>query len=103
MGFPTHVSGQKSTARKRNYPGFPEGDNHINDPDIKTIADLARYYPLPTGYAYQVRANGSPYIRRSSGGLECKMVIEEGLLTFDEPFTKPDGKIGYKTVEVFKR
>ena len=52
---------------------------------------------------YRVRANGSPYIQRSSGGTECKIMIEEGLLTFDEPFTRPDGKTGYKTIEVFKK
>jgi hypothetical protein len=54
---------------------------------------------LSGGYEYRVRANGSPYIRRSSDGI----MIEEGLLTFDEPFTRPDGKTGYKTIEVFKR
>jgi hypothetical protein len=103
MGFPTSSPGRKQSAPKRSYPGFPEGDNHIDDPDVKTIADLARYYPLPRGYAYRVRANGSPYIRRSSDGMECKIMIEEGLLTFDEPFTRPDGKTGYKTIEVFKK
>jgi hypothetical protein len=103
MGFPTSSPRRKRTTIKRNHPDFPEGDNHIDDPDVKTIADLARYYPLPQGYEYRVRANGSPYIRRSSDGMECKIMIEEGLLTFDEPFARPDGKTGYKTIEVFKR
>jgi hypothetical protein len=103
MGFPASSPGRKRTTPKRSYPSFPEGDNHIDDPDVKTIADLARHYPLPKGYEYRVRANGSPYIRRSSDGMECKIIIEEGLLTFDEPFTRPDGKTGYKTIEVFKQ
>jgi hypothetical protein len=102
MGFPA-TPGRRQTTPKRNYPSFPEGDNHIDEPDVKTIADLTRHYPLPSGYEYRVRANGSPYIRRSSDGMECKIMVEEGLLTFDEPFTRPDGKTGYKTIEVFKR
>jgi len=103
MGYPKNTLGQKQAAPKRSYPGFPEGDNHIDDPDIKTIPDLSRYYPLPAGYEYRVRANGSPYIRRASDGLECQILIEEGLLTFNEPFTRPDGKTAHKTIEIFKK
>jgi hypothetical protein len=103
MGFPTSSPGRKRTTQKRSFPDFPEGDNHIDDPDVKTMADLARHYPLPAGYEYRVQTDGSPYIRRLSDEMKCKIMVEEGLLTFDEPFTRPDGKTGYKTIEVFKR
>jgi len=110
MGLLKNLFGQKKTTpetttkrRERSYPDFPEGGNHIDDPDVKTVADLARYYPLPNGYEYRVRADGSLYMLRPSDGMEFKIVVEEGLLTFEEPFTRTDGTTGSKTIEVFKR
>jgi hypothetical protein len=82
---------------------FPLGKNIISDPDIKAFADLARTYPLPEGFEYQQTADGVPMIVRLSDGRQFTFLIEEGLLGFDEPYTRPNGKIGYKTTEVFKR
>ena len=82
---------------------FPLGGNIISDADIKTFADLGRYYPLPAGFEYQQTAEGVPIIVRLSDGKQFTFLIEEGLLSFDEPHTRPNGKIGYKTTEVFKR
>lgn len=114
MGFLKRLFGQdkKKVAtpppaprrRERSYPDFPEGDeNHIDDPDVKTLDNLYYYYVLPKGYEYRVRSDGSPYMFRPSDGMEFKIVIEEGMLTIDEPFDRGDGRIGYKTTEIFKR
>ena len=82
---------------------FSPGKNIISDPDIKTFADLARTYPLPNGFEYQQTQEGVPVIVRLSDGKQFNFLIEEKLLSFDDPYTKPDGKTGYKTTEVFKR
>jgi len=82
---------------------FPMGGNIISDADIKTFADLGRYYPLPAGFEYQQTAEGVPIIVRLSDGKQFTFLIEEGLLSFDEPYTRSNGKTGYKTTEVFKR
>lgn len=83
--------------------GFPLGQNSIDDPDIKTFADLARYYPLPEGYAYAQTADGVPVVQRQADGETFYFLIEEGLMGFDVPRTRPDGTPGKKTIEVFKR
>ncbi len=113
MGLLKGLFGQKKTAppapvaapprRERSYPNFPEGENHVDDPDVKTVGDLEHYYSLPKGYEYRVRPDGSPYMFRPSDGMEFKIVVEEGMLTIDEPFTRPNGQIGYKTTEIFKK
>ncbi len=84
-------------------PDFPLGENIISDPDIKTFADLAHYYPLPAGFDYRQDEKGVPMIVRAQDGRQFHFLIEAGLLTFDEPYTRPDGRTGYKTTEVFKR
>ncbi len=93
------------SAAERSYAqrGFPLGQNSIDDPDIKTFADLTRYYPLPDGFAYAQTAAGVPVVERQADGKTFYFLIEEGLMGFDEPYTKPDGKTGYRTTEVFKR
>ena len=40
---------------------------------------------------------------RPSDGMEFKVVVEASMMTFDEPYDRGDGRIGYKTTEVFKR
>lgn len=82
---------------------FPLGKNIISDPDIKTFEDLVRYYPLPKGFEYQTTEEGVPVITRLNDGVQFNFLIEEELMSFDEPYTKPDGKTAYKTTEVFKR
>jgi len=81
---------------------FPLGQNRIDDADIKTLADLKRHYPLPAGFEYQQTAEGVPVVVRLSDGESFYFLIEEELMSFDEPYAKPDGKTGYKTTEVFK-
>lgn len=58
---------------------------------------------MPSGFEYQQTQEGMPVIVRLSDGKQYTFLIEEGLLSFDDPYTKPDGKTGYKTTEVFKR
>lgn len=82
---------------------FPLGQNIISEPDIKAFADLQRLYPLPSGFQYQQTAEGVPVVVRLSDRESFYFLIEEELMGFDEPYTKPDGQTGYKTTEVFKR
>jgi len=94
---------QQLAPRVRVKPEFPVGDNHVDDPDIKTLDDLTKWYPLPSGFDYKVSADGSPYIERHSDQKRFTFLIEAGMLTFDEPRKRSDGKVVYKTTEVFKR
>ena len=96
---PTHKAGSHGSHAAR----IPLGKNIISDPDIKTFADLAHYYPLPAGFDYRQDEQGVPMIVRAQDGRQFHFLIEEGLLTFDEPYTRPDGRTAYKTTEVFKR
>jgi hypothetical protein len=82
---------------------FPLGENIISDPDIRTFADLGRHYLLPAGFEFRQVENGVPVIVRPSDGKRFRFLIEEGLLSFDEPYTRKDGRVGYKTIEVFKQ
>ena len=82
---------------------FPLGSNSIDDPDIRSIMDLKRYYPLPSGFEYQQTAEDVPVVVRLSDNKSFYFLIEEELMGFDEPYTRDDGKVGYKTTEVFKR
>lgn len=93
------------SAAERGYVqrGFPLGQNSIDDPDVKTFADLARYYPLPDGFAYAQTAEGVPVVERQADGETFYFLIEEELMGFDVPRTRPDGTPGKKTFEVFKR
>lgn len=84
-------------------PNFPLGDNIISDPDVKTVDDLKRLYPLPAGFTYRQDGQGVPYVYRTGDGTQFKFLIEAGLLTFDEAYTREDGRTGYKTTEVFRR
>jgi len=83
--------------------GFPLGQNSIDDPDIKTVADLNRYYPLPDGFAYAQTSDGVPVVERQADGQTFYFLIEEELMGFDVPHTRPDGRPGKQTYEVFKR
>jgi hypothetical protein len=82
---------------------FPLGKNIISDSDVRTFADLSRFYPLPEGFEYRKTAAGVPVVYRPDDNKSFSFLIEEGLLGFDEPYTKSDGQTGYKTTEVFKR
>lgn len=82
---------------------FQLGSNSIDDPDIRSIADLKRHYPLPSGFEYRQTAEGVPVVVRLSDNKSFYFLIEEELMGFDERYTRDDGKVGYKTTEVFKR
>jgi hypothetical protein len=82
---------------------FPLGKNIISDSDIQTFADLSRYYPLPEGYEYRKTASGEPVVYQPADNRSFSFLIEEGLMSFDEPYTREDGRTGYRTTEVFKR
>ena len=89
--------------RVRSKPDFPLGDNIVDDPDVKTVADLERYYPLPAGFEYQETEAGVPEVVRVGHDDRYKFLIEADMLTFDQPYTRKDGRTGSKTTEVIKR
>ena len=93
---------KQQPARVRVKPDFPVGDNHIDDPDVKLINDLAKFYPLPTGFEYKVNTDGSPFIERQADQKAFTFLIEAGMLTFNEKATRSDGKVIYNTTEVIK-
>lgn len=111
MGFFKRLFGRKTTEQaeeptppeREAQPEFPVGENIISDPDIRRLEDLPRYYPLPAGHAYQVDAHGVPGITRQSDGARFTFLIEAQMLTFNEPYTKPNGQRAFKTTEVIKR
>ncbi|MFC2029526.1 hypothetical protein ACFLWA_02215 [Chloroflexota bacterium] len=75
----------------------------MSDPGISTVSDLGRYYPLPEGFDYAHTEGGAPVVVRKTDGNQFNFVIEEGMLTFDEAYTKHDGRTGFRTTEVFRR
>jgi hypothetical protein len=113
VGFLDRLFGKKEKGKKQEpasmpprpsaKPDFPLGENIVSDADIRIFSDLARFYPLPAGLEYRQLDQGQPAIVRQADGRQFSFLIEAGLLTFDEPYAKPDGKIAYKTTEVFKR
>jgi len=94
---------KESKPRVRSQPDFPLGDNIVDDPDVKTFADLERHYPLPAGFEYQETTAGVPEIVLVGHKDRYKFLIEADMLTFDKPYTRKDGRTGYKTTEVIKR
>ncbi len=94
---------KEPTPRVRSKPDFPLGDNIVDDPDVKTFADLERYYPLPAGFEYQKTEAGVPGVVRVGHDGWYKFLIEADMLTFDQPYTRKDGRTGSKTTEVIKR
>jgi hypothetical protein len=79
------------------------GSRRIADPDVRRFADLDRYFPLPAGFEYQRTDEGYPVVGRLADGAQLEFLIEEGMLSFDEPYTREGGRTGYRTTEVFKR
>jgi hypothetical protein len=82
---------------------LPPGRSRITDPDVQSFADLDRHFPLPAGFEYQRTEQGYPVVARLSDGTLLEFLVEEGMLSFDEPYTRDDGRTGYRTTEVFKR
>jgi hypothetical protein len=82
---------------------LPPGSRRIPDPDVRRFADLDRYFPLPAGFEYQRTDEGYAVVGRLADGAQLEFLIEEELLSFDQPYTREDGRMGYRTTEVFKR
>jgi hypothetical protein len=81
----------------------PPGSRRITDPDVRSFADLDRYFPLPAGFEYQRTDEGYAVVGRLADGAQLDFLIEEGMLSFDDPYAREDGRTGYRTTEVFKR
>ena len=72
----------------------------ISDPDIHTLDDLQRYYPLPPGYVYQ-QAGEEFVVCRTSDGAVFRFLLEDLMMGFDVP---APGRPGNKrTIEVIRR
>jgi hypothetical protein len=105
MGFLDRLFGGKKDkpkqppARQRRYPSR----SIISEKDLKTLADLDRYYPLPEGFKYRERQEGDFVVARKSDGKEYIFLVEEGILSWDDPYTREDSRTGYKTTEVLRQ
>lgn len=105
MGFLDKLFGSKKQKTKkppapaRSYPTR----SIIGEKDLKTLADFERYYPLPQGFEYHERNKGDFVVVRKSDGKEYVFLVEEGILAWDDPYTREDGRIGYKTTEVLRQ
>lgn len=58
---------------------------------------LNHYFPLPDGFAYTEDDDGTPTIVRIEDGLTLPYTVQEDLLTFDEPYVRPDGTVATRT------
>ncbi|MBU0493213.1 MAG: hypothetical protein KKA73_25370 [Chloroflexi bacterium] len=82
------------------FAAIAQGKSHISDPDIESLDDLKRYYPLPKGYVYQQTEDGFVVVR-SKDEAKFGFLLEDGMLGFDIP---APGKPGNKrTIEVIKK
>ena len=87
------------TARDAEGPVL--GTTIISDPEVKTIGDLTRLYPLPKDYRYEMAEWGQPIIRRGSDGAVFSFLLEERMLTLDQRRRMNDGRMAADTSEVF--
>jgi hypothetical protein len=105
MGFLDRLFGGKKD--KPEQPPAPQrrhpSRSIISEKDLKTLADLDRYYPLPEGFEYHERQEGDFVVVRKSDSKEYIFLVEEGILSWDDPYTREDGRTGYKTTEVPRR
>jgi hypothetical protein len=82
------------------FAEIAQGKSHISDPDIKSLDDLNRHYPLPEGYVYQ-QAEAGFVVVRSMDGASFGFLVEDEMLGFDVPAPgRPGNKV---TIEVLKR
>ena len=95
MGFLDSLFGKKKKEPKkppapaapaRKYPA----KSIISDPDLKTLADFERYYPLPQGHEYRQRGPRDVVVVRQSDGAEFVFLVEEGILAWDVPRQRRD-------------
>jgi len=113
MGFLSGLFGKKRRGNKAPKPAptkparpqirrFSSG-SISDEPELQSVADYARRYPLPAGYEYlQTPASELDLVvGRQADGEVFPFLLEETLLTFDVPEQKADGSWGKKTVEVF--
>ncbi|HNT74505.1 MAG TPA: hypothetical protein PKH77_05760 [Anaerolineae bacterium] len=75
--------------------------SHIDDPDIHSLDDLRRYYPLAPEYDYVQTDDGDYWVKRLSDGAQFALLVEEEMLGFDVPLQDP--KRRKITIEVIKR
>ena len=73
----------------------------IDDPNIRTVDDLRRHYPLPGEYDYAETTEGGLVVQRLSDGAQFVFLLEEELLSFDVPVEDP--KRRKRTVEIDRR
>jgi hypothetical protein len=75
----------------------PQG-SLIDDPNIRTVDDLRRHYPLPGEYDYAETTEAGLVVQRLSDGAQFAFLLEEELLSFDVPVQDP--KRRKRTIEV---
>ena len=89
-----------AAASPRRYPTR----SMIDDPELRTVADFARHYPLPAGFEYRQRGQepADTVVVRQSDDQEFIFLVEEGILSFDVPRQKEDGTWGSHTTDILK-
>jgi hypothetical protein len=96
MGFLDRLFGgrednpEDGASPQRGYPNR----SRLNDPGVGTLTDLERCYPLPAEFEYRERAKGDFVVVQRSDGREYVFLVEEGILAWDEPYTRKDGARG---------
>jgi hypothetical protein len=95
---------KKSYAPPEPTPRDAEGavleSTTILNPQVETVDDLARLFPLPDDYRYELAEWGQPIVRRVSDGAAFSFLAGERMLRFNS--ARRDGeKMVYDTAEVF--
>jgi hypothetical protein len=105
MGFLDKLFAKKKQQSKKRPAPAPDYPTRsiIGEKDLKTLADFERYYPLPQGFEYRERKPGDFVVVRKSDGHEYVFLVEEGILAWDDPYLREDGRTGYKTTEVLRQ
>ena len=67
---------------------------------LDTAFKLGHYFPLPPGYAFTERDDGTPIVVRIDDQLPLKFTVADELLTFEELYIRSDGTTGTRRHKV---
>jgi len=79
--------------KPRDIPGRLLSREDAPPISFDSALQLNHYFPLPDGFAYTEDDDGAPTIVRIEDGLSLSYTVEEDLLTFEEPYVRPDGTV----------
>ena len=70
---------------------------------LNTAFQLDYYFPLPPGFAYTDLEDGTPIIVRIDDQLPLNYRLTGALLTFEEPYVRPDGTTGQRQYRISRQ